>query len=269
MRAMSSEATRADAPELANTAAIEIRGLTRRFGDVIAVNDVSLTIPRGSFYGFLGPNGAGKSTTVRILTGLLPPDEGDALIEGRSVLREPVAVKRRIGVVPDNLALFERLSIWEHLTMVGRIYGLSAADTLARAEDLLRLLDLWDDRGTYAVDASHGMRKKLALAIALIHSPSTLFLDEPFEGIDPIASKHIRDLLASLARRGVTIFLTSHILEIIERLADRVAIIVKGRIALESSLPDLRASGRSLEEAFVEAAGATGKSATELTWLGA
>jgi len=250
-----------------NDTAIRIRDLTRTFGETRAVNRVNLTVPSGSFFGFLGPNGAGKTTTVRMLTGLLAPTYGDADIAGHSIISESVAIKRLTGVVPDNLALFDRLSLWEHLTMVGRIYGLSQSETTSRAEDLLKLLGLWDDRGVYSVDASHGMRKKLAFAIALIHSPKILFLDEPFEGIDPIAGRVLRKLLKTLSERGATIFLTSHILEIIERLVNRVAIIVKGEIALESSLAELTREGRSLEEAFIEAAGEQASEVTELTWL--
>jgi ABC-2 type transport system ATP-binding protein len=247
--------------------AIETKELTRRFGSTLAVDHVSIRVPVGCFYGFLGPNGAGKSTTVRMLTGLLAPTEGEALIEGRSILAEPVVVKRGIGVLPDDLALFERLSFWEHLTMIGRIYGLTLPETERRAEDLLRLLDLWEHRGVYAIDGSHGMRKKLALAVALIHNPRVLFLDEPFEGIDPIAGKHVRDLLLKLTDRGVTVFLTSHILEIIERLVDRVAVIVEGRIKAETDLADLKRAGRTVEELFVEAVGGRPDSVVELPWL--
>jgi ABC-2 type transport system ATP-binding protein len=202
-----------------------------------------------------------------MLTGLLAPTEGEALIEGRSIVAEPVDVKRAIGVLPDDLALFERLSFWEHLTMIGRIYGLTLPETERRAEDLLRLLDLWEHRGVYAVDGSHGMRKKLALAVALIHNPRVLFLDEPFEGIDPIAGKHIRDLLARLTDRGVTVFLTSHILEIIERLADRIAVIADGRIKAEADLVELKRAGRSVEDLFVEAVGERADAVGDLPWL--
>lgn len=247
--------------------AVRIDGLTRRFGDFVAVDDISLDVPAGSFYGFLGPNGAGKSTTVRMLTGLLEPTAGDAFIQGHSIRTSPVEVKRLIGVVPDDLALFDRLSHWEHLTLVGRVTGLTREDTERRAEDLLKLLDLWEDRGKLVVDSSHGMKKKLALSLALIHAPRVLFLDEPFEGIDPIAGKAIRDLLARLAKSGVTIFLTSHILEIIERLADRVAIIARGKIALDTTLADIRAGGGSLEDAFVRAVGEEAAEVSELPWL--
>lgn len=253
--------------EALDAIAIETREITRTFGSRVAVDDVTIRVPRGCFYGFLGPNGAGKSTTVRMLTGLLAPTSGEAWIEGRSIRTEAVEVKRGIGVLPDDLALFERLSFWEHLTMIGRIYGLTLAETERRAEDLLRLLDLWEDRGIYAVDGSHGMRKKLALAVALIHNPRVLFLDEPFEGIDPIAGKHIRDLLGKLTDRGVTVFLTSHILEIIERLADRIAVIADGKIRAETDLADLKRAGRTLEDLFVEAVGARGDGGVELPWL--
>lgn len=254
-------------PAADDGAGIEIRDLTRTFGQCVAVNHVDLKVPPGSFFGFLGPNGAGKTTIVRMLTGLLAPTSGEALIDGHSILSDSVAVKRLIGVVPDTLALFDRLSLWENLTMVGRIYGLSQEQTAERAEDLLRLLGLWDDRGIYAVDGSHGMRKKLAFAIALIHGPKFIFLDEPFEGVDPIAGKILRDLLRTMSIRGVTIFFTSHILEIIEKLVDRVAIIVRGEIVLESSLDELNRSGRSLEEAFIQAAGEQPADVPELSWL--
>jgi len=246
---------------------IETHGLVRRFGDKVAVDGIDLAVPRGSFYGFLGPNGAGKTTTVRMLTGLLSPTAGEALIDGRSIGKDPIAIKQQIGVVPDSLALFDRLSLWEHLTMVGRIYGLSQTETESRGQELLTLLGLWDDRGVYAVDASHGMRKKTALAIALLHGPELLFLDEPFEGIDPIAGKVLRDLLRQLSRRGTTIFLTSHILEIIERLVDRVAVIVNGRIELDDRLAELQRDGGTLEQAFIAAAGADQVGEVDLSWL--
>lgn len=247
--------------------AIDIRNLTKRFGDFTAVDGIDLRVPRGSFYGFLGLNGAGKSTTVRMLTGLLPPTSGDALVEGLSIGTAGVEVKRRIGVLPDDLALFDRLTLWEHLTLSGPIYGLSKAETESRGADLLKLLDLWEERGTFAAEASHGMRKKTALALALVHNPRVLFLDEPFEGIDPVSGKAIRDLLVMLAQRGITIFITSHILEIIERLADRVAIIDGGRIVLETTMAEVQVSGKRLEEMFVDAVGGGKGEGVDLEWL--
>ncbi len=247
---------------------IEIKDLAKSFGKKEAVKGITLTIPKGSFFGFLGPNGAGKTTTIRMVTGLLAPTGGDAVLDGDSIVTDALAAKRHIGVVPDDLALFDRLSMWEHLTMVGSIYGLSRDDTLTRAEDLLKILGLWEDRGTFAGDSSHGMRKKLALAMALIHNPSILFLDEPFEGIDPLAGKVLRRLLQQMSEKGTTIFLTSHILEIIEKLVDHVAIIADGEIALDSPLADLVAGGRTLEEAFIAAAGdAAGDAEMDLAWL--
>jgi len=248
--------------------AIEIKGLTKTFGQKEAVRNIDLTVPQGSFFGFLGPNGAGKTTTIRMVTGLLAPTSGDAILTGNSIVKDSLAAKRLIGVVPDELALFDRLSLWEHLTMVGSIHGLSKDDTHTRSEDLLRVLGLWADRGTFAGESSHGMRKKLALAMALIHNPAILFLDEPFEGIDPLAGKVLRKLLQRMSARGTTIFLTSHILEIIEKLVDHVAIIVEGEIALDSPLADLVAGGRTLEEAFVVAAGnSAGDTEVDLAWL--
>jgi len=247
---------------------IEIKGLTKTFGKKEAVKGIDLTVPRGSFFGFLGPNGAGKTTTIRMVTGLLAPTRGDAVLAGNSVVQDSLAAKRLIGVVPDDLALFDRLSLWEHLTMVGSIHGLNKDDTHTRSEDLLKVLGLWEDRGAFAGDSSHGMRKKLALAMALIHNPSILFLDEPFEGIDPLAGKVLRKLLQRMSARGTTIFMTSHILEIIEKLVDHVAIIVQGEIALDSPLTDLVAGGRTLEEAFVTAAGdAADDTEVDLAWL--
>lgn len=248
--------------------AIEIKDLAKSFGKKEAVKGINLTVPQGSFFGFLGPNGAGKTTTIRMITGLLAPTRGDAFLSGHSITSDAMAAKKRIGVVPDDLALFDRLNMLEHLTMVGRIYGLGKDETLTRTEDLLKVMGLWEDRGTFAGDSSHGMRKKLALAMALIHKPSILFLDEPFEGIDPLAGKVLRQLLQRMSQGGTTIFLTSHILEIMEKLVDHVAIIVDGEIALNSSMAELRAGDRNLEQAFVEAVGDTATdSELELPWL--
>ena len=247
---------------------IDIKDLTKTFGKKEAVKGIDLTVPKGSFFGFLGPNGAGKTTTIRMVTGLLAPTRGDAVLAGNSIVKDSLAAKRLIGVVPDDLALFDRLSLWEHLTMVGSIHGLNKDDTRTRSEDLLKVLGLWEDRGTFAGDSSHGMRKKLALALALIHNPSILFLDEPFEGIDPLAGKVLRKLLQRMSARGTTIFMTSHILEIIEKLVDQVAIIVEGEIALDSPLADLVAGGRTLEEAFIAAVGdPADDTEVDLAWL--
>jgi ABC-2 type transport system ATP-binding protein len=192
---------------------IEILSLTKRFGSFTAVDEVTLSIDTGTIFGFLGPNGSGKSTTVKMLTGLLQPTSGDALIDGLSIQHNSLEIKSRIGVLPEDLALFNSLTIWEHLKLSGPVYGLSQNETESRAEQLLNYLELWTERHTFVEQASFGMRKKCALVMALLHNPKVLFLDEPFEGIDPVSSRSMKDLLLLMSQRGVTIFLTSHILE--------------------------------------------------------
>jgi ABC-2 type transport system ATP-binding protein len=241
-------------------------GLSKTFGTVAAVRGLNLLVPGGTLFGFLGPNGSGKSTTVKLLTGLLAPTAGEARVAGRLVSVEDLELRREIGILPENDALFPALTIAEHLELSGPLYGLSARETAARALDLLRHLDLERDRGTLVEQASFGMRKKCALAMALLHNPRVVFLDEPFEGIDPGSSRNIKDLLVALAGRGVTIFLTSHILEVVERLVERVAIIVRGEVVCDHPVADLRRSGTTLEEIYFDYAGqpATGN----LEWLG-
>jgi ABC-2 type transport system ATP-binding protein len=229
---------------------IESKNLTKKFGRLVAVNDLNLQIPKGTIFGFLGPNGSGKSTTVRMLTGLLTPSAGDALIAGTSILKSPLEVKKRIGVLPEELALFDALTIWEHLMLSGPVYGLTRPETEKRAAELLSYLDLASSRNTYVQQASHGMRKKCSLAMALLHNPAVLFLDEPFEGIDPVSSRNIKDLLLHMAGKGVTIFLTSHILEVVERLVTDFAIIVAGEIVCRQSVAETLRSGESLEDLF-------------------
>ena len=245
---------------------IDTHDLTRKFGEFTAVAGLSLQVDRGTIFGFLGPNGAGKSTTVGMLTGLLQPTAGDAFIGGVSILSSPLEVKKRIGVLPENLALFTSLTIWEHLMMVGPIYGLTRNETERRGEELLKYLDLWQSRHTFVDEASHGMRKKCSLAMALIHNPAVLFLDEPFEGIDPISSRYIKDLLLLMAKKGTTIFLTSHVLEVVERLVDSFAIIVSGEIVCQQTMAETNRGGESLETLFLEHVG--GYQPAELEWIG-
>lgn len=245
---------------------IETQKLSRTFGDLVAVRDLDLRIPKGTLFGFLGPNGSGKSTTVKMLTGILPPTSGKVLISGRSLIDSPVEVKKRIGVLPEDLALFESLTIWEHLLMVGPVYGLSRKETESRAEQLLVYLDLWQGRHTYVDEASSGMRKKCSLAMALIHNPEVLFLDEPFEGIDPVSSRNIKDLLLLMSGKGITVFLTSHILEVVERLVQSFAIIVAGEIVCNQTMEETLACGESLEDLFFKHV-VSGK-AEELEWIG-
>jgi ABC-2 type transport system ATP-binding protein len=251
--------------------AVETHGLTRDFGSNRAVNGIDLAVPTGSFFGFLGPNGAGKSTTIKCLTGLLKPTSGTMRILGIDPLVDPVGVKRRIGVVPEDLALFDRLTALETLTFISEVHGMDRDVTRTRAIDLLRLMDLESASAILVTDFSHGMRKKLSLAAALLPAPRLLFLDEPFEGIDAVASRQIKDLLHSFVARGGTIFLTSHILEIVERLSTHIGVIVNGRLVAQGRVDDLRAGvagTQTLEEMFITLVGGD-KAPVELDWLGA
>ena len=250
--------------------AVETRGLSRDFGGFRAVDGIDLAVPAGSFYGFLGPNGAGKSTTIKCLTGLLKPTGGSMRILEIDPLADPVGVKRRIGVVPEDLALFDRLTAEETLLFVSQIHGIDAATAKTRASDLLGVMDLKGASATLVADFSHGMRKKLSLAAALLPAPRLLFLDEPFEGIDAVASRQIKDLMQSFVSRGGTIFLTSHILEIVERLSTHIGVIAKGKLVAQGSIADLRAGrtgGGTLEEIFIGLVGGEAAPAVALDWI--
>src|SRR5437868_2460605 len=250
------------------TLAIETHQLSRYFGDFCAVDAIELRVERGTFYGFLGPNGAGKSTTIKMLTGLLASTRGDIRVLGKNVLNphESLEVKRQIGVVPEDLALFDNLTGREYLTFVGRMYLLPRETIRSRIGELLPLLGLENEEKKLTLEYSHGMKKKLALAAALLPNPDLLFLDEPFEGVDAVTSRTIRDLLAGYVARGSTVFLTSHVLEIVERLCTHVGIIVRGDLVEQASLEALR-QGRSLEERFLEKAGADSLATPKLNWL--
>src|ERR1700735_3257762 len=221
--------------------AIATENLTRRFGQLLAVDHVNLSVAPGQFFGFLGPNGAGKSTTIKMLTGLLAPSEGRMTILGTDLVADPVTVKRQIGVVPEGLALFGRLTGSEYLNFVGRMYGLDRKTAAQRAAELLEFMQLNDRPKSLVTDYSHGMQKKLAMAAAVIHGPKILFLDEPFEGVDAIASGTLKAMLQRMIAHGATIFLTSHVLEIVERLCSHVAIIHQGRLVAQGSIEQLRA----------------------------
>jgi len=249
--------------------AVETRALTRIFDGKPAVSRLDLRVPVGAFYGFLGPNGAGKSTTMKMLTGLLRPTSGEARVLGADLSRDGLSVKGRIGVVPDGLALFERLSGAEMLRIQGQLYGLERKVSALRAGELLEAMELAGEGGKLVQDYSHGMKKKLALACALIHGPELLFLDEPFEGIDAVAVSGIRRMLQDLvSRRSLTIFLTSHVLEVVERLVTHVGIIHKGELIAQGSLEEVRATG-SLEETFIRLVGDERPAGPGLSWLGA
>lgn len=283
-----------DSPVIATereNAAIITEHLTRTFGQLTAVQDVNLRVAPGQFFGFLGPNGAGKSTTIKMLTGLLAPTAGRIEILGLDLTANPVEVKRQIGVVPEGMALFGRLTGAEYLNFAGRMYGLDRETAAKRAGELLDFMQLSSQPKTLVTDYSHGMQKKLALAAAVIHGPKILFLDEPFEGVDAIASGTLKAMLQRMISRGATIFLTSHVLEIIERLCSHVAIIHHGRLVAQGSLEELRAGveaqapeGASggegaeaghhprekltLEEIFLRIVGGTRFADQELSWLG-
>jgi len=263
--------------------AVTTTGLTRRFGDFMAVQDVNLSVAPGQFFGFLGPNGAGKSTTIKMLTGLLAPTSGSIQILGLDAIANPIEVKRQIGVVPEGLALFGRLTAAEYLRFVGRMYGLDAATTAARTSELLDFMSLAGETKKLITDFSHGMQKKLALAAAVIHGPKVLFLDEPFEGVDAIASGTLKAMLQGMIARGATIFLTSHVLEIVERLCSHIAIIDRGHLIANGSLEELRAGVNArnpdntstqtltLEQIFLSIVGSesgTQQPEQELSWLG-
>jgi len=246
--------------------AVSTLGLTRTFGDLVAVDHIDLVVPRGAFYGFLGPNGAGKSTTLKCLTGLLQPSSGEMRILGLQPRKDELAIKRQIGVIPEDEALFERLSGAETLAFVGRVHGLDRATVEQRSGELFDLLDLTEAASTLVADYSHGMRKKLSLAVAFLPAPRLLFLDEPFEGIDALAARLIKELLHRFVERGGTVFLTSHILEIVERLADQVGVIHRGRLVAQGALAEV-SGGRRLEDAFVELVGGETEQRPTLEWL--
>jgi ABC-2 type transport system ATP-binding protein len=271
---------------------ISTEHLTRRFGNLLAVDDVDLQVASGQFFGFLGPNGAGKSTTIKMLTGLLAPSSGRIEILGLGLAEDPVEVKRQIGVVPEGMALFGRLTGAENLNFAGRMYGLDRETAARRASELLEFMQLADQPKTLVTDYSHGMQKKLALAAAVIHNPKILFLDEPFEGVDAIASGTLKAMLQRMISHGATIFLTSHVLEIVERLCSHVAIIHRGKLVAQGSLEDLRAGVEeqavgalaadgaagsvlmpsvqklTLEQIFLRIVGGAQPAEQELSWLG-
>jgi len=252
--------------------ALVVEGLTKVFRDKTAVDHLSLRVARGRFFGFLGPNGAGKSTTIKMLTGLLRPTGGDAVIEGVRLSQDLLGIKRIIGTLGEELPLYERLTGEEYLHFAGRMYGLTRAETARRTDELLEFLSLREDRGRLIVDYSQGMKKKLALAAALIHNPRMLFLDEPLNGIDPVSGRVVTDLLSRLTRKGVTLFFTTHVLDVVERLCDEVAIIDHGRIVAQGTLPEIRAqrqvgASASLEDVFLKLVAAD-VSREDLTWIG-
>lgn len=246
-------------------AAISIRGLWKTFGAKVAVGGIDLDVPKGSFYGFVGPNGAGKTTTLSMATGLLRPDAGAVSINGRDFWSDPESGKRQLGVLPDGVRLFDRLTGAQLLTYAGLLRGMDRDTVAQRTEDLLQAMGLTEDARTFVVDYSAGMTKKIALGCALIHAPEVLVLDEPFEAVDPISAANIRDLLADFVRSGGTVIVSSHVMDLVQRMCDHVAIIAEGRIRAAGTVAEVRA-GQSLEDRFVELVG--GRQHSEgLSWL--
>jgi ABC-2 type transport system ATP-binding protein len=229
------------------------------------VAGIDLVVPRGSFYGLVGPNGAGKTTTLSMSTGLLVPDAGQVLVRGADLWVDPQRVKGTLGVLPDGMRLFDRLTGSQLITYAGLLQGMDRATVVARTEDLLAALDLEDDRDTLVVDYSAGMAKKVALACAVVHAPALLVLDEPFEAVDPISAANIRDLLASYVASGGTVIVSSHVMDLVQRMCSHVAVIAAGRVLAAGTLDQVRA-GATLEDRFVELVG--GRAVGEgLAWL--
>jgi ABC-2 type transport system ATP-binding protein len=248
------------------TPAIRLVDLRKQYGAKAAVDGLTLEVPRGSFYGFLGPNGAGKTTTIRMMIGLVQPASGTIELLGFRLPEQAMEIKRRIGLVPDDSLLFDRLTGAEFLEFVGRMYGLERPVARERSRELLELFELDADARKLIAAYSKGMRKRVAMAAALIHRPELFLLDEPFEGVDAVGARLMKDILQDQIRHGATVFLTSHVLDVVERLCDRVAIIHDGRLVMEQAVGELRHGGETLEDVFVRVVGG-GRDAEKLDWL--
>ena len=247
-------------------AAVEIRGLTKLFDDKVAVDRINLAIPSGSFYGLVGRNGAGKTTTISMVTGMLQPTEGTALIRGIDMWADPLKAKAHLGVLPDGVHLFDKLTGEQLITYSGYLHGIDKETVASRVKDLLAAMDLTDAAGRAVADYSAGMTKKIALAAALIHAPSVLILDEPFEAVDPVSAANIQDILRGFVASGGTVVISSHVMDLVQRLCNHVAIMDSGRILAAGTVEEVRA-GASLEERFVQLVG--GRTSSEgLSWLG-
>jgi len=246
--------------------AIAVRDLRKYYGSKAAVDGLSLTVPRGCFFGFLGPNGAGKTTTIRMLMGVNTPTSGEIEILGLRMPQDGVAIKRQIGLVPEDTLLFDHLTAHEYMEFTGRIYGLPMEMTRERLRELLALFEM-DGHGRKLIgEYSKGMRKRVAMAAALLHRPQLFLMDEPFEGVDAVGARLMKDILLDLVHKGATIFLTSHVLEVVERLCDRVAIIHNGQLVIDDSMANLRTGAESLEQIFVRVVGG-GRPTDSLEWL--
>ena len=247
--------------------ALATRGLLKRFGTTVAVASIDMDVPTGSFFGLVGPNGAGKTTTLSMVTGLLRPDGGRAFIAGYDVWQDPVEAKRRMGVLPDGLRLFERLSGRELLTYLGRFRGMPVDQVVSRADELLQVLDLYEAGGKLVADYSTGMRKKITLAAALLHSPPVLLLDEPLEAVDPVSARVIRTVLTRYTAGGGTVIFSSHVMALVEELCTHVGVMAAGRIVALGTLAEVRGTSASLDDAFMHIVGADDRGSGGLEWL--
>ncbi len=248
--------------------AVALRGLTKAFGGRRVVDAIDLDVPTGSFFGLVGPNGAGKTTTLSMVTGLLRPDAGRAIVAGIDVWADPPTAKARMGVLPDGLRLFERLSGPEMLSYLGRLRGMPASVVNDRAGELITVLDLDDAGNKLVADYSTGMRKKITLAAALLHSPPVLLLDEPLEAVDPVSARIIRTVLSRYTAAGGTVVFSSHVMALVEGLCSHVAVIAGGRIIAAGELAAVRGSAASLDDAFLNLIGASDVGEGGLSWLG-
>jgi ABC-2 type transport system ATP-binding protein len=249
-----------------SSAAIEVQNLRKVYGDKAAVDGLSITVPRGCFFGFLGPNGAGKTTTIKMLMGLAPPTSGTIQLLGLPMPERGIEIKQLIGLVPDESLLFDHLTGGEFIEFVGRIYGLERSVARERSTELLELFELSGNQRKLIAEYSKGMRKRVAMAAALIHRPQLFLMDEPFEGVDAVGARLMKDILLEQVRHGATIFLTSHVLEVVERLCDRVAIINEGKLVMEGSMAEMRGASETLEDAFVRAVGTGPKRSAGSRW---
>ena len=245
--------------------ALSIRGIAKRFGEKVAVDNIFLDVPAGSFYGLVGPNGAGKTTSLSMATGLLRPDAGQVFVQGVDVWAKPLEAKKLMGLLPDGVRLFDRLSGEQLVTYAGLLRGMDKDTVAERVKDLLAALDLTKDAGTLVVDYSAGMTKKIALAAALIHAPSLLVLDEPFESVDPVSAANIRDILHDYVNSGGTVIVSSHVMDLVQRMCDHVAVIAGGRVLAAGTVDEVRGD-MSLEDKFVELVGGRNQTAG-LQWL--
>jgi len=248
--------------------ALVLRGLTKAFGPRVAVDHIDLDVPVGSFFGLVGPNGAGKTTTLSMVTGLLRPDSGRVLVSGVDVWTDPAAAKARMGVLPDGLRLFERLSGPELLSYLGRLRGMPLEVVKQRSAELIRVLDLDDAGNKLVADYSTGMRKKITLAAALLHSPALLLLDEPLEAVDPVSARIIRTVLTQYTHAGGTVVFSSHVMALVEGLCSHVAVMGGGRIIAAGEIAAVRGDAASLDDAFMHLVGAPKMQEGGLSWLG-